>query len=176
MKRLSALALALAALLRGCASRQVWERVSDPLADPEERVCSVMFTLPDGASEEAISGTQARRVYTDPACGYEIVAERMETPSLEAAVKRLTGFSFDALHPLKTTKCGLPEYRFAWYASGDEGGRLYRADVLKDEGYCYALVFSVPEGSGTAYDSTAEAVFASMSLFYEESGKKIDGA
>ena len=52
----------------------------------------------------------------------------------------------------------------AWYAGSDEGGRLYRADVVLEEPYCYALLFSTSEQSGTKYDSIAARVFASMSL------------
>ena len=65
---------------------------------------------------------------------------------------------------LETSRDGRAEYQSAWYAGGDEGGRLYRADAVLDEPYCYVLLFSSSEQSGTTYDSTAASVFASMAL------------
>ena len=50
----------------------------------------------------------------------------------------------------------------------DGGDRLYRAAMLCDEHYCYALCFSAPAGSGTSYDSIQESVFASFGLYYDE--------
>ncbi len=41
---------------------------------------------------------------------------------------------------------------------------MYRCKVISDGGYAYALTVSVPEGSGTAYDSMLAEVFSSMEL------------
>ena len=53
-------------------------------------------------------------------------------------------------------------------AETDDGDRLYRAAMLCDEQYCYALCFSAPADSGTSYDSIQESVFASFGLYYDE--------
>ena len=79
-------------------------------------------------------------------------------------MRQLSGFDQQALHVYEGTSDGRPVWQFAWYASTDEGGRVYRAKVICDGGCCYALTFSAPEGSGGAYDTIASAVFTSMEL------------
>ena len=65
---------------------------------------------------------------------------------------------------MNTRRCGLPESQFAWYATGEEGGRLCRADILRDGDHCYALTFSVREELAPQYAELAQHVFESFSL------------
>ena len=81
-----------------------------------------------------------------------------------AIVRQLSGFDEQALHVYETTAGGRTVWQFAWYAGSDEGGRLYRAKVINDGAYCYALTFSAPELSGTSYDTTAAELFSSMEV------------
>ena len=99
---------------------------------------------------------------------YEITATVLTEDDPENAIRALTGFDADRLQIVRTTRFSLPEYQFAWSAATGEGERLYRAAMLCDERYCYALCFSVPAGSGTSYDSIQESVFASFGLYYDE--------
>ena len=41
---------------------------------------------------------------------------------------------------------------------------MYRCKVISDGAYCYAVTVSVPEGSGTAYDSMTAELLTSMEL------------
>ena len=96
--------------------------------------------------------------------GYEITAQTMPAAPAGAIVRQLSGFDEQALHVYETTAGGRTVWQFAWYAASDEGGRLYRCKVISEGAHCYALTFSAPEGSGTAYDTTAAELFSSMEL------------
>ena len=87
---------------------------------------------------------------------------------VEMRLRQLTGLDADRFDLIRTTRFSLPEYQFAWSEETDGGDRLYRAAMLCDEHYCYALCFSAPAGSGTSYDSIQESVFASFGLYYDE--------
>ena len=140
MKKAVLLACALGALLCGCAvAEPAWETVDDTIVQDTGSYLDSAYTM----------------LFDVPA-------------DADTAVRRLSGFSPEDLDVSETTRCGLPEYRFAWYTSGDEGGSLCRADVLLDGTVCYALTFSARERCGSTYDSTAEQVFATLSLFEDE--------
>ena len=91
--------------------------------------------------------------------------KRLTTKTRSASSQGLDADRFDLI---RTTRFSLPEYQFAWSAETDGGDRLYRAAMLCDEHYCYALCFSAPADSGTSYDSIQESVFASFGLYYDE--------
>ncbi len=161
-----------ALLLSGCgAAETVWETVDDTLpvqvAAPADAY-TMSFDVPVDAVASAFSDGGAQRVYAQKDGDYEISAETISAEGIDAVVRRLSGFSAEQLQIVQTRRFGMPEYQFAWYASGDEGGRLYRADVLMDGSYGYALVFSIREGLGVSYEKTAEQVFSSFNLFYDE--------
>ena len=148
----SMLALALTVLLCACVSRvPVWETVDDEIVcQMPRRPSTIVFAVPDGWASDVFSPGGLSRQYTAPAGSYEISATVFETSDPESAIRQLT------------------EYQFAWSAETDGGDRLYRAAMLCDEHYCYALCFSAPAGSGTSYDSIQESVFASFGLYYDE--------
>ena len=81
-----------------------------------------------------------------------------------SVVRSLSGFDASALRVYESGSRSRPVWQFAWYAASDEGGRLYRCKVISEGAHCYALTFSAPEGSGTAYDTTAAELFSSMEL------------
>lgn len=169
--RVSLFALALSALLCACVSRvPVWETVDDALVckSPERRPSTIVFAVPDGAVAGAFSQDGLTRLYTAQDDAYEISTTVFKTADAKAAVRSLSGFPADQLEIIKTTRFSLPEYQFAWSAETGEGERLYRAALLCDEAYCYALCFSAPAGAGTSYDSIQEMVFASFGLYFDE--------
>ena len=175
MKRLLAVFLVPAVLLlTGCAAKQtaVWETVDDvgqgqPVSYLDEAY-TMLFDVPQGAALQSVPGDGEKAVYAQADGEYEIVSEVLLCADADEAIRRVSGFSPEQLAVIETSRFGMPEYQFVWYASGDEGGRLYRADVLVDDLYCYALTFSVREGLGSTYDTTAQQVFASYSLYYDE--------
>lgn len=155
---------ALTAGLCGCARQVVWETVTDgctPSGAPDQ---VLVAQLPEDAAEEVFAEQGAQRVYVQPGGGYEIVMQTLPDAPAASIVRQLSGFSADALHVYETTQDGFRALQFAWYAAGDEGGRVYRAKVLRSGAYCYALTISVPEGSGTSYDSMTSALLTSMDL------------
>ena len=167
----SMLALALTVLLCACVSNvPIWETVDDELVLPVSArgPSTIVFAAPDGAVRQTFASPGAPQVYTAPDGSYEITACVYEASDLDDAVAQLTGFDASKLSPVRTTRFSLPEYDLAWSAAGDEGERVYRAAILCDAPYCYALCFSVPAGSGTEYDSIQDTVFASFGLYYDE--------
>lgn len=166
----SMLALALTVLLCACVSRvPVWETVDDEIVcQMPRRPSTIVFAVPDGLASDVFSPDGLSRQYTAPDGSYEISATVFETPDHEDAIRQLTGLDADRFDLIRTTRFSLPEYQFAWSEETDGGDRLYRAAMLCDEHYCYALCFSAPADSGTSYDSIQESVFASFGLYYDE--------
>ena len=166
----SMLALALTVLLCACVSRvPVWETVDDEFVCQQPRHPStIVFAVPDGWASDVFSPGGLSRQYTAPDGSYEISATVFETSDPESAIRQLTGLDASRFDLIRTTRFSLLEYQFAWSAETDDGDRLYRAAMLCDEHYCYALCFSAPAGSGTSYDSIQESVFASFGLYYDE--------
>ena len=175
MKKAVAVLLALSSLtLAGCSVQQqtVWETVDDPGEVVEasylDEAYTMQFDVPQDAVLQTFSGSSDKTVYEQADGDYEIVSEVLLCADADEAIRRLSGFEAKRMSVIETNRFGMPEYRFAWYAGGEEGGRLYRTDLLVDDLYCYALTFSVREGLGSLYDTTQEQVFASYSLFYDE--------
>ena len=166
----SMLALALTVLLCACVSRvPVWETVDDEfVCQMPRRPSTIVFAVPDGWASDVFSPDGLSRQYTAPDGSYEISATVFETSDPESAIRQLTGLDASRFDLIRTTRFSLPEYQFAWSAETDGGDRLYRAAMLCDEHYCYALCFSAPADSGTSYDSIQESVFASFGLYYDE--------
>ena len=159
MKRI--VILVLAAMMAGlcaCSAQTVWETVGGGCVRESDGASSVICVrLPQDAA-----GTQ--HVYTQPGGGYEIVTQVLPAASMQSVVRSLSGFDASALRVYGSGSRSRPVWQFAWYAASDEGGRLYRCKVISEGAHCYALTFSAPEGSGTAYDTTAAELFSSMEL------------
>lgn len=159
-----------AALFSACAAQPqtAWETVDDELilecTSWQAGARQISFDVPDGAVAQSYAEDSARQVYAAEDGAYEIVSEVLLDTSAQSIVRNVTGFEPERVQLVETRRDGLTEYQFAWYSGSDEGGRLYRADAVLDEPYCYVLLFSASEQSGTKYDSTAAEVFASMRL------------
>lgn len=167
----SMLALALTVLLCACVSNvPVWETVDDAQVCRGRKPPAVNDCLccAGWRAEQTFSASGAAQSCSAQDGSYEITATVLTEDDPESAIRALTGFDADRLQIVRTTRFSLPEYQFAWSAETGEGERLYRAAMLCDERYCYALCFSVPAGSGTSYDSIQESVFASFGLYYDE--------
>ena len=168
----SMLALALAVLLCACLSTEpVWETVDDDLvcaAPDPAKPYAITFCVPEDALEQTLSADTSARVYLGAGGGYEIVSDFLACAEPMDAVQQLTGFAPSQLELVTTTRFGMPEYQFAWSASGDEGARIYRAAILSDGSYCYTLCFSSAAGLGGTYDSIQLQVFSSFGLYGDE--------
>lgn len=167
----SMLALALTVLLCACVSNvPVWETVDDAqVCQGESRLPStIVFAVPDGAAVQTFSASGAAQSCSAQDGSYEITATVLTEDEPGKCHPRAHGLRRGQTSDCPSTRFSLPEYQFAWSAATGEGERLYRAAMLCDERYCYALCFSVPAGSGTSYDSIQESVFASFGLYYDE--------
>ena len=166
MKRI--VILVLAAMMAGlcaCSAQTVWETVSGGCVRESDGASSVICVrLPQDAVEEVFAEAGTQHVYTQPGGGYEIVTQVLPAASMQSVVRSLSGFDASALRVYESGSRSRPVWQFAWYAASDEGGRLYRCKVISEGAHCYALTFSAPEGSGTAYDTTAAELFSSMEL------------
>lgn len=150
----------------GCQTQVQWETVDDevvtasaPASDPY----AITFGIPEDVEKQELSN-QNQSLYVQKDGDFEISSDVLVAPSLDDAVRQVSGFGVDELDLIETDSSGLPEYQFAWASSGDEGGYVSRAAMVEDMGYYYVLVFSVKEELGNTYDDCAEAVFASFGL------------
>ena len=154
-------------------AEQTWETVDDILPAVEavsyqNGAYTIVFDIPDDAIEAVFSEDSSRKLYEQIDGDYEIEAQVHPKQDLAELVRTLSGFDPEDLQIVTTSKFGMPQYHFAWYTAGDEGGRLCRAAVLMDDTYSYSLTFSCKEDTGAVYDTTAEQVFSTLGLFYDE--------
>ena len=158
--------------LCGCSKDTVvWETVEDTVEAAvisEGPAYSITFEVPLDAVRQTFACDQHREVYEQAGGDYEIVAEVLHAGSIESAAKTLTGYDSSHLLMLHTTRFGMPEYQFAWYALGENGGRICRAAVFVDGQDCYCLSFCTDENCAAQYDTTVEQVFATVGLFHDE--------
>lgn len=172
-RRMMGLAVLAALLTLSACTRQAqtWETSAGGCMEQPEPD-TLVLQLPEDAVEEVFAAKGAQRVYTQSGGGYEIVTQTMPAAEPASVVRQLSGFSADALHVYETTDSVRRTLQFAWYAAGDEGGRVYRAKVLYGGAYCYAVTVSVPEGAGTSYDTMTAALLTSMDLQPAEAQEK----
>ena len=169
-KNMFLLGICLALLLCGCQAEMQWETVDDDIvmvSAPAEDPYIITFGLPADTEASPLS-EDYRSLYVHEDGDYEILSDVISAYSLDDALQQVSGFGKDELEVIETSRFGLPEYQFAWVSNSDEGTFLSRASLVEDSDYYYALVFSVREGVGTAYEDCAEAVFASFGLHGDE--------
>ena len=177
MKRYLILACMLMVLLGGCSRPEpVWETVDDEIVQPvsaaeapmeivqpvsaAEAPMEIVFDVPEEA--ELLGEADCWRAYAHPDGDYAIAARTIAAGDLDEAVYAVSGYSANELRAVLRDQAG--RCSFGWYAPEEDGGRLYRAEILSDHDYYYALVFDVREDAGTAYHSTEQQVFASFGL------------
>ena len=166
MKQIMLIGLLL--VLCGCQAQPAWEVVEDlqPAGEIirwQETSCDIELSLP----EEAVLTEQNPNEMLYELGSAEIMTTRFLASDYASAVEYLTGYEAENLNILQTARFDIPEYQFTWYSQTEEGGRLYRADLLVDGITCYAVVCSVPETDGT-FNEQVRQVFSSFSLSQSE--------
>ena len=146
-------------MLTGCSAKPVWETVEDVIPADVQRVQSYEISLDLPLTYLGGSGDD---------CLYQSGSVEVQTTAfyaadLDAAVRQLSGFSAEQLSIVKTLRDTLPEYQFAWYSETEEGGRLFRADLMMDGTACYAVVCSAAETS-EGFHEQARTVFSAFML------------
>lgn len=152
--------ISLVLVLSGCSMQSAaWETVTDSLSQQQP----IVYDITVGISESALTDQ------TDQCKHYEVQEIQVDTHTFQAcnlnsAVRNLSGFEAEKLTILQTSRFDLPEYQFAWYSQTEEGGRLYRADLVMDGMTCYAVVCSFPEEAGESAWTEARQVFSAFGL------------
>lgn len=176
MKVIGSIFFALCLLLGGCemAATQTWgawETVTDEVEETaayDDGKYEISLGIPEDAELCTSSSDGRRKRYSHTDGDYEITTEVLLASSMESMVRQLTGLEASDLDIIKTTRFDLPEYRFVWYRTGENGGALCRADVVADACDYYAVVFAVPEDAGKLYYEVANEVFSTFGLFWDE--------
>ncbi len=145
--------------LTGCSAQPVWETVEDgiPAEVPILQTYDISVDLP----LTYLDGNEKDCLYTSGSV--EVHTTSFYASDLDAAVRQLSGFSAEDLNIVKTLRETLPEYQFAWYSETEEGGRLFRADLVMDDTACYAVVCSAPE-TAEGFHEQARQVFSAFTL------------
>ncbi len=146
-------------LLTGCGAQPVWETVEDGI--PEELPVLHTYEIALDLPLTYLGGSGENILYQSGTAEVETVS--FYAADLDAAVRQLSGFSPEQLNMVKTVRDDLPEYQFAWFSQTEEGGRLFRADLVMDGTACYAVVCSAPETSED-FHAQARAVFSAFTL------------
>lgn len=157
-------------MLSGCAAapEEVWETVDDPILMEAVSAFSEAYRMRVSIPEQTqcVQQDETRQLWQAESGDYTVESRVLLADDAESAAHMLTGKDWQQLHPIRTTRFGLPEYRFVWYEA--EEGLLCRAALLTDLDYCYALVFRSREDCSGSYDTMSEEIFASLDLFFDE--------
>lgn len=146
-------------LLTGCSAQPVWETVEDIL--PAEGQFLHNYDISLELPLTYLGGNGKDCLYASGTL--EVETASFHAADLDAAVRWISGFSPEQLNMIKTVRDDLPEYQFAWYSQTEEGGRLFRADLVMDGTACYAVICSAPE-TAEGFHEQARAVFSSFNL------------
>lgn len=124
-------------LLCGCGTEETLETVADEwmipaMAQPRE----VALRLPEDLAMPVLEEDD-RKMYLGE--DYEIMVETLESGSLDATLRSLTGYPADRLTVIKTRQGDADRYDFVWTAAGEQGERLGRGTILDDGDYHYCL-------------------------------------
>lgn len=160
------LIMLLAALLTGCSAETVWERVTDSDLRTEAvwqaQAYTVQLAIP--AQAELTERSDGVMLYSVDDGSCEISSHVFLASSADSAVYYLSGLRSSRLNVIETTRFGLPEYHFAWFAQTEAGGRIYQADLVMDGTHCYAVMTSAAEERAKDYDELFRQVFSGFGL------------
>lgn len=146
-------------LLTGCGAQPVWETVEDII--PTDGQILHTYDISLDLPLTYLGGNDRNCLYASGSV--EVETTSFYAVGLDEAVRQLSGFLPGQLNMIKTVRNDLPEYQFAWYSETEEGGRLFRADLVMDDTACYAVVCSAPE-TAEGFHEQARAVFSAFVL------------
>jgi len=158
--------------LAGCSTTAShWETVSDiHTAEPchwSETAFGISYGIPENLQTSCTSSDGVRYEIN----GGELIvsSEVLLTSDVETAISQLTNQEARDLSVIELERFGLPEYRFTWCETTEEGQlRLYTADLVLDDIYGYALLCSTDTSVGNQYDHQIETVFSTFGLYFDE--------
>jgi len=148
-------------LLTGCSAQPVWETVEDNVELVAQQA-DYDFLLPMPERAEVIGTHNGDTLYQMG--NMEVLTTTFYAADYQTAVKHLSGYEAEKLNILQTSRFDMPEYQFVWCSQSEEGGMIYRADLLMDDMTCYAVVCGALETDKTFTDD-ARQVFSSFGLY-----------
>ena len=163
--------VALAALLWGCGRREP-DRGPTLTVDAVEleqdwvKPCTAL--LPEAETALVRIAESPAGVCWEAEDGSCYCVATVSGPDPEAALRELTGFSPEQLHPLRQRRFGMAEYRFSWVTATDEGTFLCTGQLHQDEAWCYGLAVCCREDAAPAIRALCSTVYANYGLYYDE--------
>ena len=156
--------------LCGC-SKPAWETVEDvlppvPVGLWTEEAYVIQIDMPE--ETQLTEEEQTWKIYSTDQGDFEIETRTFLAASASEAVKTISGYSEEELTILQTSRFDLPEYRFAWVTQTEQGSKLCRADLVMNGTECYAVICSVNETAGNAYEDQIRYVFSTFGLSVDE--------
>lgn len=129
--------LSLTLLLSGCGKTQTFETVSDSGDVPvSTEVYRVVVSLPEEASQP-IMDSGSEQIYMCE--NFTIAVQQLSGGDMQATLKQLTGGAVEQTSVIQTDRNGVPCYRLAWAAVGEDGLQSCRSVIMDDGKYHHAV-------------------------------------
>ena len=156
-------------LLSGCAAvpsdrELVEDSILEVSAWPEEEK-KICVELPGNA--EIVFETDDRSCYSVDDGEFEIVTDRFLCSDPKSAVRRLSGFEPERLNTVAGRSSFGDELFVTWCAAGEDGNRVYTADIITDELYTFCVICSFSETANRNYDEEIRNIFSSFDVWDE---------
>lgn len=128
----------------------------------------ISLCLPEGTTEAAFADNGDFRMYEAPDGSWFVTTQIMQNCTAQEAIRRMTGFSPEALALLCTQSMSMPEYRFSWCSEGENGLMTCTGIVAEDKEFCYCLSFCAEEAAAKDCAKVRETVMSGFGLYYDE--------
>ena len=164
------LVLMMIVLLSGCGvkSEAALETVTDGLEmEPPAPYC-IVFSVPEGMTQETFGDDGRCAVYEAENGDYTITTEILDATTVEGAAEQISGIPAERLDILTLAGNPMKEHHFAWSSTGEERETVSRCALMESADYYYVLTMTERTGLGGSLDETADAVFSSFCLTSEE--------
>lgn len=154
--------IALLLILTGC-TQVDFETMSDEYVQSDLPAAhTVILALPQEATATVMEADDAGKLYLCD--GYTVSVQTLTGGDLDATLRKITGFSRDALTVMETKQGNFKRYESVWSAAGETQDQIGRVVILDDGNFHYAV--SVMADYTTAGDlaDTWQEILSSVSL------------
>lgn len=164
------LVLMMIVLLSGCSvkSEAALETVTDGLETESPAPYCIVFSVPEGMTQETFGEDGRCAVYEAENGDYTITTEILDATTVEGAAEQISGIPAERLDILTLAGNSMKEHHFAWSSTGEERETVSRCALMESADYYYVLTMTERTGLGGSLDETADAVFSSFCLTSEE--------
>ena len=148
MKRRILIPILLCLLLCGCAAPAVDTdcfTVTDELPAAEAHCGTLSLTLPPDALCAASSEDGQTALYEAADGSWQLMTAVYRDTDPETALRLETGFTSEALHPVRSSRSGLTCDTYGWTGSAETGRAVCAGTLLSDGAHCYCLQFRCAE-------------------------------